>query len=95
MTMSYKRYAVEVRPSGETHVTENGSKCPHGVYIPANSLASEGQSAHCTVCTPIKFTLHCAHGKVRQNNARLGGEQCDDANCISLVFYDPAKFEYA
>ena len=95
MKTSYKQYAVEMKPSGETHVTENGSKCSDGVYIPANSRAPEGKSEFCTVCSPVRFTLFCAHGKIRQNNAKIGKEQCVDANCISLVFFDPAKFEYA
>jgi hypothetical protein len=93
MSKTYKSiYAVDVKPSGETHVTETGSKCMHGVYRPANSRAPEGQAEHCTVCNPIKFSLHCGHGKVRENNAKIGEEQCHDSECIAIVFFDPAKF---
>jgi hypothetical protein len=44
---------VEVVPSGLTNVRKNGTKCLHGIYIPANSLDHE-RADYCSICRPDK-----------------------------------------
>lgn len=49
---------VSVAPSGLSHIVASGTKCQHGVYIPAGSDGADC----CSCCNP----LFCAGDEARK-----------------------------
>jgi len=47
---------IVIQPSGLSGVTMHGTKCAHGVYIPATSLHTD-YAPYCSLCHPYEIAV--------------------------------------